>query len=64
MEKIRIEDDGIAIEGELIDTVKLNRIARKSCNGLTYLMNVMDDKTTKVYMWFKDESGKNYLVKL
>lgn len=66
MIKIKIETtDGNVIEAEIIDTVKLNKIARNSCQGLTYLMNVMDSETTNCYMWFKDDrTGTNYLVEL
>ena len=66
MNKITIETiDGNIIEAEIIDLVKLNRITRNSCQGLTYLMNVMDSETTNCYMWFKDDrTGTNYLVEL
>lgn len=66
MKKITIETtDGNIIEAEIIDTVKLNRIARNSCQGLIYLMNVMDSGTTNCYMWFKDDrTGTNYFVEL
>ena len=50
------------LEGTLIDTIKLNRMAR---NGkvLTYQMNIMDENNN-VYMWFKDETETNYFVAL
>ncbi len=57
--------DGNIIEAEIIDLVKLNRIARNNCMGLTYLMNVMDSETTNCYMWFKDDRTEtNYLVEI
>lgn len=66
MIKIKIETtDGNVIEAEIIDLVRLNRIARNSCQGLTYLMNVMDSETTNCYMWFKDDRTEtSYFVEL
>lgn len=66
MIKIKIETtDGNVIEAEIIDTVKLNKIARNTCQGLTYLMNVMDSETTNCYMWFKDDRTEtSYFVEL
>lgn len=66
MNKITIETmDGIIIEAKIIDFVKLNRIARNNCIGLTYLMNVMNSETTNCYMWFKnDRTDTNYLVEI
>lgn len=66
MIKIKIETtDGNVIEAEIIDLVRLNRIARNSCQGLTYLMNIMDSETTNCYMWFKDDRTEtSYFVEL
>lgn len=66
MHKTTIETtDGNIIEAEIIDTVRLNRIARNNCQGLTYLMNVMDVETTNCYMWFKDDRTEtSYFVEL
>lgn len=66
MNKITIETmDGIIIKAKIIDFVKLNRIARNNCIGLTYLMNVMNSETTNCYMWFKnDRTDTNYLVEI
>lgn len=65
MNEIRIEADEKIIEGFLVDLAGLNKIARMKCKGLTYLMNVMDDNTTKCYMWFKDDDkNESYLVKI
>lgn len=52
-------------DGVYIDTVQLNRIARQGCKGLTYLMNVMDENSTDVYMWFvDDDTNTNYYVNI
>lgn len=64
-EMIKIKNDERIIEGELVDLVELNKIAVMGGKGLTYLMNVMDDNTTKCYMWFKNDDNKtNYFVKI
>lgn len=64
IETIKTIEDQI-IKAEIIDLVELNRIARNNCQGLTYLMNVMDVETTDCYMWFKDDKTEtSYLVKL
>ncbi len=63
--KFKSFTDGRIMEGELVNTVELNKIARLNCKGLTYLMNVMDDETGYVYMWFKDDDmDKNYFLRL
>lgn len=64
--KINIEYDATledqTLEGALIDTVELNRMARKG-KVLTYCMNIMDENNM-VYMWFKDSTEANYFVLL
>lgn len=63
MEKITVKDDGLVVDGEIIDRAEINRIARMNCKGLLYLMNIMDDDTGRCYMWFKDDDkGVNYLL--
>lgn len=66
--KIKIETlEDITIEGELITFIDLNKIARNTCKGLTYLMNIMDINSSKntTYMWFKnDDTNTNYLVEI
>lgn len=65
MSEIKIEVDEKIIEGFLVDLVELNKIARMKCKGLTYLMNIMDDNTTKCYMWLKDDDkNESYLVEI
>lgn len=64
--KIEIEE-GRFLEAELIDSVKLNKLAHGTGMGLTYLMNVMDINSpySTVYMWFKDDNtGISYLMEL
>lgn len=64
-ETIKIEVDEMIIDGILVDLSELNKIARKGCKGLTYLMNVMDDNTANCYMWLRDDDNEtNYLVKI
>lgn len=64
--KIKIEYDATLenqiLEGNLIDTIELNRMAR-SGKILTYCMNIMDENNI-VYMWFKDDIEANYFVTL
>ena len=50
------------IEGTLIDTSRLNKIARAG-KALTYQMNIMDEQN-KVYMWFTDETNENYFTEI
>ncbi len=60
---MEIKSNENILSGELIDMVQLNKIARKNEKSLNYLMNVMDDETTNVYMWFKNiDTDKNYFI--
>lgn len=61
MMSIIIETERKVLSGELIDLAELNRMAISRCNGLKYLMNVMDVDGLGVYMWFVDD-GENYFV--
>lgn len=62
--KIKIVNNDTIYEGYEINTVELNKVATHKCAGLIYLMNLIDDESHIVYMWFKDDdTDTNYFVK-
>lgn len=59
-----INDNG-TIEGMLVTWADLNRITSRKCMPLSYIKNIMDDDTNKVYAWFKDDGiDVNYLLEI
>lgn len=57
--------DNRIVDGMLTEWAELNKITRRKCMPLSYIKNIMDDDSGRVYAWFvDDDTNTNYLLEI